>query len=93
METSIISQVARKVFVKSSNIPKELQDARSKPASDSISISKEAQSIDSNKEISEFDKNRQAEVIRVKSLVMENKYSMSDEVIDKIAERIANMLL
>ena len=94
METTLIAQIAQKVFYKSANIPKELQ--KSKKATvveDQVTLSKDAlakQQVQSGG--SAYDSERDMKVQRIHSLVEEGNYKMDKEVIDKIAEKIADML-
>ena len=95
METSLVSQIARKVFLKSANVPKALQkDPGSSVISDSVSISKDAQKLQKIATgETEFEKNRDMHVEHIKSLVQSGNYQFNGEIIDKIAEKIADTLL
>jgi hypothetical protein len=94
LEATIISQIARKVFYKSAHIPKELQGEDKKQiVSDKVTLSKEAENLQKASQTSKFDKDRDMKLQRVKSLVQNDHYSLDKEVIDKIADKIANSLV
>jgi anti-sigma28 factor (negative regulator of flagellin synthesis) len=96
METTVISQIAQKVFYKNAKVPKELQKS-SKSVSgsnDTVSLSKNAiENLSNSSEGVEFDKNREQKIDRIKSLIDGNNYQIDEGVIDKIAENIAKMFV
>ena len=96
METTVISQIAQKVFYKNSKIPKELQKS-SKTATGSVdTVSLSSKAVEFQKDSvsgTEFEQSREQNIERIKSLVQDDNYQIDKELIDKIAEKIAAMFL
>ena len=95
METNLISEIAHKVFMKNSKIPKELQrNKKSNVIPDRVTLTKESLNLQNNlSKVSEFEKGREIQIQRIKKLINDGSYDIKNEVVDKIAENIANMLL
>ncbi len=95
METSIISQIAQKVFYKNAKVPDELQAKReSHVVKDKVTLSSMAVAYKSEATTSpEVDPDRQMHIERIKSLVQSGNYQMNNKVIEDIAEKIVKSFM
>jgi len=91
--TALTQVIAKKVFMKSAKVPEALQKTKNIPRdNDSVNISPSAAKISiSSQNLTEFEKKRAIDLERVKNQIDGNSYVLDRQVIDQIAEKIANM--
>ena len=94
MQSTALTQViAKKVFMKNAKMPEHVQKAADiSTDNDSVNFSITATRINSSTQnLTEFEKDRAVNLERVKSQVSQKTYSMDKQVINDLAEKIADM--